>query len=511
MWRSGFDKRVIVINPVSTFVTSAISLPSGEVQYFDAAGKEIFNYRGASGTLVTVAGTGYFYKGPDSTEFYGTDGRLRSISLASGQVFTLTYSDGTTGPNGGFIRDANGNPTLLVLPANTLIRVADLQGNTLSFGHDIQRRIVIMTDPGSGQYHYSYDAISNLISVKYPDTRVRTYGYNEAANMVGGASIRYALTSIVDENDDLFASFKYDTSGRAVSTEHAGGAQRYQLTYNASDTSITDPLATARTVGFATVGGVSRYTSVSLPGGAGYGTGVKARSHDSNGNVTSQTDFNNGITCYAYDSIRNLETVRVEGLPAGTSCPAVVGAGAALPAGSRKIVTEWHARWRLPLRVSEPLRRTSFAYNGDGAAICAPASALIAEGGPADQPIAVLCGKTLEATADADGAQGFSAAAAGPARLWTYSYNAFGQALTADGPRTDVADVTSYVYNAQGNLASVTNAAGHQTSITDYNAYGQPLTIVDPNGLTTTLAYDTRQRLTSRNVSGETTGIPFAS
>ena len=36
-------------------------------------------------------------------------------------------------------------------------------------------------------------------------------------------------------------------------------------------------------------------------------------------------------------------------------------------------------------------------------------------------------------------------------------------------------------------------------SITAYNAHGQPLTIVDPNGLTTTLAYDARQRLTSRN------------
>ena len=50
---------------------------------------------------------------------------------------------------------------------------------------------------------------------------------------------------------------------------------------------------------------------------------------------------------------------------------------------------------------------------------------------------------------------------------------------------------------------------GHVTSITAYNAHGQPLTIVDPNGLTTTLTYDARQRLTSRTVGSETTTYDY--
>ena len=36
----------------------------------------------------------------------------------------------------------------------------------------------------------------------------------------------------------------------------------------------------------------------------------------------------------------------------------------------------------------------------------------------------------------------------------------------------------------------VTNAASHLTNITAYDAHGQPLTIVDPNGLMTTFTYD---------------------
>jgi YD repeat-containing protein len=59
--------------------------------------------------------------------------------------------------------------------------------------------------------------------------------------------------------------------------------------------------------------------------------------------------------------------------------------------------------------------------------------------------------------------------------------------LTVNGPRTDVADITTYTYDNQGNLATITNALGHVTRITQYDAHGHPLRIEDPNGLVTTL------------------------
>jgi YD repeat-containing protein len=54
-------------------------------------------------------------------------------------------------------------------------------------------------------------------------------------------------------------------------------------------------------------------------------------------------------------------------------------------------------------------------------------------------------------------------------------------------------------------LATVSNAASHTTTITSYNAHGQPLSITDANGLVTDMVYDARQRLTSRTVGGEAT------
>jgi hypothetical protein len=81
-WRSAFDKRVIPIQPNNRPPKHAISLPSGGVQYFDAAGTEMYNYSGAAGSLAVVAGTGFFYRGPDSTE------RLRSCILLRSIIST---------------------------------------------------------------------------------------------------------------------------------------------------------------------------------------------------------------------------------------------------------------------------------------------------------------------------------------------------------------------------------------------------------------------------------------
>ena len=518
-WRSNFDTRIIPVSD-STFVSAALSRPNGDVQYFDAAGAEIYNYSGAKSQLLAVPGTGWFYRGAEDTEFYGTDGRLRSIASRTGQLLTLDYSDGTAaGPNGAFAVDADGNPTASALRAGVLIRVTDSYGNTLAFANNAAGLAVKITDPAGGHFLYAYDADNNLTSVTYPDGKVRAYRYNEPANMLGGAFWPFALTSIVDENLSVFATYKYDTSGRAVSTEHAGGVDRYSLAYDFTSTNVTDSRGTARNLGFATVDGLTRYTGASLGGAAGYTNGLKSRTYDGAGNAASQTDFNKVKTCYAYDTARNLETVRVEGLPDATDCSSVTAPGAALPAGSRKIVTEWHARWRTPVRVSEPGRRTTFAYNGDstpsGLASCAPASAVIADGSPAGQPIGVLCTKTLQGTGDlASGSQGFAEAAVGTPRTWSYTYDAHGNVLTTNGPRSDVADITNYTYYPdgdaepakRGNVATITNAKGHTTSITAYNGHGQPLRIVDPNGLITRLAYDERQRLISRTVGGEADG-----
>ena len=72
--------------------------------------------------------------------------------------------------------------------------------------------------------------------------------------------------------------------------------------------------------------------------------------------------------------------------------------------------------------------------------------------------------------------------------------------LTA--PRTDVTDVTTYAYDTQGNLTSVTQPLNLVTTYSDYTATGQPQTVTDPTSVDTTYTYDSVGRVTSVTVDG---------
>jgi YD repeat-containing protein len=212
-----------------------------------------------------------------------------------------------------------------------------------------------------------------------------------------------------------------------------------------------------------------------------------------------------------YPTTRNLETTRLEGLAPGKACPATPASYT--PAANtveRKVTTAWHPDWRLETRQAEPKKLTTWVYNGqpdptnaNAVANCAPATALL----PGGKPITVLCKKVEQATTDLTGASGLAATQTGTARVWSYTYNATGQVLTVNGPRTDVTDVTTYAYYTDttathrvGDLSSVTDAAGHVTQFTSYDAHGHPLTVVDVNNVTTTLDYYPRGWLKSSSV-----------
>jgi RHS repeat-associated protein len=371
-----------------------------------------------------------------------------------------------------------------------LISMADPQGRQLKFGYDAQGRLATLTDPSGGLTAYAYDGPSsivppgsfppgNLTSVAYPDGTGRTYWYNEPA-YTAGVNLPRALTGIIDENGARYATYRYAGS-KAVSTEHAGGVEKYQLSYASAcaaaessvcATRVTDPLGTVHTHTFKTVLGVARPTGASRPGGSGCPASASKIVYEASGNAASRTDFNGNLSCHAHDPARNLETARVEGIAPGGACPADLPAYTPKPnSAERKTATAWHPAYRLPARIDEAGRSTLFDYDVRGN----------------------LAGKTILDTAT------------GQARAWAWTYNAAGQMLTEDGPRTDVDDTTAYAYDAGGNLSSVRDAAGHTTQYSDYDAHGRPRRITDPNGRVTTLAYDARGRLTLKTDDGHAT------
>ncbi|MGH7603207.1 MAG: hypothetical protein ACRENK_04320 [Gemmatimonadaceae bacterium] len=437
-----------------------------------------------------ITGWRYYDSASEAVETYNTTGILTRIDLLGGQFLLFTYSDAST------------PPTTAAVPG-LLIGVQDNYGRALQFFYNVINRVSKVVDVAGQNYLFAYDDQApsltpsangggNLVSITFPDSTVRRFQYNEVAN-TSGASLPTSFTGITDENGIRFATFKYDTQGRPISTEHAGGVELYAVTYNADGSAVvTDPLAAVRTLTFAAIVGVAKNTGISGP--ACPACGDASRAFDTHGNVLSRIDWNGNRTNYTYDLTRNLEASRIEGLTA---------AGASTP-NSRTISTQWDANFRFPAVIAEPLKITTNTYDPDGT-VCGARGK--------------LCSRTIQATTDVDGSSGFGATASGAPRTWAYTYNANGSVLTMNGPRTDVADVTTYTYYAnddadlgkRGNVATITNALGQVTNITAYNLHGQPLTIVDPNGLTTTLAYDPRQRLTSRTVGTEATAYEYDS
>ena len=393
------------------------------------------------------ATTGWKYiTAAEDTEMYDAGGRLISIVNRAGITQTVAYASPAS-----------------FYPSS----VTDSFGRQIVFGYDggSYPKLTTITLPGSsGQIAYAYDAKDNLSSVTYADNKSRIYLYE--LTIYFGINL---LTGITDENNIRFATFDYESSssGRVIRTEHAGVVDKYTFAYNFDGSrTVIDPLNKERTYGTAVIQGARRFASSSdvCPGCGEW----KTTGYDADGNVQSRTDFNNNETRYGYDTARNLETSRTEAY--GTP-------------KARTITTQWHASYRLPTQIDEPNRRTTFTHDASGDVLTRTVT-------------------DLSVTPNVT-------------RTWTYTYNSFGQVLTANGPRTDITDLSTYVYyncstgNQCGQLNTVTDAKGRITTYNTYNAHGQPLTITDPNSVVTTLAYDARQRLISRQVGAETTTFNY--
>ncbi|NKI94724.1 YD repeat-containing protein [Rhizobacter sp. SG703] len=487
---------------------------------------------GISDTLRTVqSGFRYTDQRARLHEDYDPQGRLVRSAYASGGWLSYEYSNASTSP-------------AVARTPGLLVRVLDHFGRSMQFQYEQpvvgNPRIVRVIDAAGETLTLTYDATGNLSGVSWPDGTGRQYLHERS-------DFDWALTGVIDENQHRSATYGYDSEGRVVDTQLAGGANRYSVSYAVpprwsvvetfdsstgiarrdhtwvapQGTSIVGPTGSAALIDAVVVDGQPRIAAQSQPAGAGCAASSSAQTYDANGNVASRDDFNGTRSCHVSDPSRNLETTRIEGLSTAQACSTVTAQNVALPANARKTTTQWHPDWRLETKVSGPGRITTSVYNGqpdpfngNAAASCAPATALLPDG----KPIAVLCKKVEQSTTDVDGHLGLGASLqSGVAnRVSTWTYNEYGQVLTAKGPRTTVNDTTTYAYytvttadHTAGDLMTVANAAGKVTTFNKYNKVGQLLQSTDPNGNVTVNTYDARQRLLTSSVAGETTTYAY--
>ena len=275
-------------------------------------------------------------------------------------------------------------------------------------------------------------------------------------------------------------------------------------------TVVTAPNGAQVQVGSNNIAGVPYLTSQSQAAGSGCAASTQSMMYDANGNVLSKDDFQGDRICFAYDS-SNRETLRVEGLANTVDCASVTPANAVLPAGARRIATQWHADWRLPItvtRVGVSISTTVYhrqpdPFNANAVANCATAPNL-----PNGKPRPLVC-KQVEQAMLVNGTLDTSV----PNRTTTYTYNASGKVLTSTDPNNRLTTYSYYTDTAftgvdpnaightTGDLQSITNPAGHITSFTSYDKAGRIRQSIDAKGITTDTSYTPRGWVSSTSVT----------
>ncbi|MBM3116400.1 DUF6531 domain-containing protein [Jeongeupia naejangsanensis] len=379
---------------------------------------------------------GWRYTDPQKVvEVYGAKGKIVSRTFPNGYALSYSYDSD-----------------------DRLSKVTDSFNRSLTFAYNSKKLLASVADSAGRTVSYEYTTDGTLTKVNYPDQTSRVYNYTD--KMIGPSKIPALLTELIDESGTTYAKWSYDDKAMAISSEHAGITDKYAVgyqttqvgsVYQVNTANVTNPLGAVSQISLQTVQGRQRPTSELRQ----TDNLTRTQSFDANGNLGSITDFGGRNATFSYDTTRNLETGRTEA--AGTP-------------QARTISTEWHASFRLPTKVTEPGRVTTFEYDASG--------------------------NLLKKSVTADGAT----------RVSSWTYGNYGLVASATDP---AGKVTQYGYDAQGNLSTLTNPLGQITRFPRYDALGNVLEMVEANGQTTTFSYDLRQRLLSRTTAGETTSFSY--
>lgn len=423
----------------------------------------------------------------------------RVVSLIN--VSTQRRLDITRDASGAIVRiaDSWGRLAWTVITAGPLITNIQVEGRS-----DID-------------WSYAYDG-NSLISVALvgaSDTW-RTYQY---ANGL--------MTFAYDPRGALIESHTYDATGRATSSIGPGGdITNIQYQQNADGTISTFVTAANGRQGSYTTGSVngrSRTTAM-------IGACASCASHDSRylydavtGQLVQEQNARGYITEFHYAFTGNARTVSVSEHLKPVGCDPATDTGRCMnitltlgaeviPESKTTTYTYGDPNW--PDKATE-VRSQSVASPGQEKIETFTFDPVTAQ--PLVHSVVAYTSQsqlqtrtTVETLYDGTESGTFSPGGAFAAS-WASLPQPKGLMKSVTGPRTDVADVTTYLYYPidasvpstwRGLPAAVRNPAGHIVRFENYDVFGRPLRVVDANGFATESTYDTLGRLLTSTVKG---------
>jgi hypothetical protein len=315
LWTHSYSSRLSVEENLVALIHN-----DGSRSFFEKQGASYEPKSPETGKLVNQSNR-WSYQSPNNRLLeFDEDGRLIKL-LKSGNALNITYAD-------------------------KFVTVTDAFGATVEFTEDTKKQPLSVTaDNIKIRYHYNeYKQLTSMVKT-YPDrTEKKQYVYQDPKDS-------RLLTGITDERGVRYASWAYDERGRAISSEHSGGAEKISVSYNADGSStVTNELGRKTRYTFELVKGVKRIKSIDGIPTANCPDSNSTFTYDDRGHLETKTDNNRNVTTYTHND-RGLETSRTEA--SGTP-------------DSRTIVTEWHPTLFSPVRITEPDRLIQYTYDLQG-------------------------------------------------------------------------------------------------------------------------------------------------
>jgi RHS repeat-associated protein len=467
-WTHNYDLAVQVVQ----------TTPSKRAIVWDADGRALYfsqinqtysdeiHFSGESGVkdrLKQVISTGEYFlrrKEGNLTYRFGSDGKLLQISDPNGNTITLTYT------------------------GELLAQVSNNFGKALLFQYNGDHQISSITNPKGQLILFEYTN-GDLTKVTYPDSNSISYAY-----------LNHNLTDRYDTNNNLIGHWDYDSDGRVITyyshLKNGIPQDRIDLAYQFQKTQVTKPSGmTTYTTGV--IGGSSISLPQEIKGCSSCGGADKRLVYSPTLDLIWITYINYGInygieitTGYVYDNPTNswdqigevLQKTEAVGL-----------------AEQRTTIYSYTHSPNDPLLVTQRVetkqsvvdpnnnRTSTSTYDKSNLLSQEETGYVLVNGVP-----------TLKTYRT------------------EYQYNALGQLIQINGPRTDVSDITTQEYyenspsegNNRAQLKAIVNVLGQRTQFSDYDANGNVGRIIDPNGVVTLRKYDERNKI--KTITNQTTG-----
>jgi hypothetical protein len=266
------------------------------------------------------------YRGSNNTaKFFNLDGRLVRVEDPSVGVLHFEYDNSSV--TGSEIMN---------------IKIGDFSLLSYEFTQELLRRV--RNSSGEIVASYYYDASRNLSKVEYSEGKKKIFDYVD----IGFLKL---LSKITDERDVPYATWTYDEQGRAISSEHAGGAEKTLLTFNADgSTTVTNALNKQTIYRFADIAGARRVTKVEGQPTANCVGANQDYTYTPEGWIASKTDWKGIKTTFTYNTVGQ-EVSRTEAF--GTP-------------EARTVTTEWHPTLFVKTKIIEPEIETVYTYDVNG-------------------------------------------------------------------------------------------------------------------------------------------------